>query len=65
MTVASLLKFWINFIGETGRTWDCVSNYGHYAIAWEHFCPPSTSASVERAFSQSGLCVRQHHARII
>lgn len=60
---------WIGaYITDSRCSWDAVPLFPHYAsiepLLEFTFSPPATSAPVERIFSQGGLFVRPHRARI-
>jgi hypothetical protein len=67
-TVESLVDKYIEYISKSCCCWQDVPKFEHYANLWpllEYiFCAPATSAPVERIFSQGGLFVRPHRARL-
>jgi hypothetical protein len=67
-TVESLIDKYIEYISNGRCAWKDVPQFKYYSNLWpllEYiFCVPATSAPVERIFSQGGLFVRPHRARL-
>ena len=68
LTLRSLIQSYLGYITDSRCSWDAVPLFPHYAsiepLLEFTFSPPATSAPVERIFSQGGLFVRPHRARI-
>jgi len=68
MTLKSLIQSYLAFIADSRCRWDGVPLFQHYTsiepLLEFTFSPPATSAPVKRIFSQGGLFVRPHRARL-
>jgi len=66
MTLKSLIQSYLTFIADSRCRWNGVPQ--HYTriepLLEFTFSPPATSAPVKRIFSQCGLFVRPHRARL-
>ena len=70
LPISALVKKYLDYVrsAPTGDPWPVVQNtvsYKRLMPLFERvFCAPATSAPVERVFSQSGLILRPHRARL-
>jgi len=67
-TIETLVTSYISYISDSRCTWAVVPEFEYYTnilpLLEFTFCAPATSAPVERIFSQGGLFIRPHRARL-
>ena len=67
-TIETLVTSYISYINDRRCTWAVVHEFEHYTnilpLLKLTFCAPATSAPVKRIFSQDGLFIRPHRARL-